>query len=94
MGVATLKYQALVSSGHRRHLGQDREDWRMASLQTALLAALILLAMVLQATEAGEAGERAGSPQKPGLHPGASASCSGKHTGARADIPVCHWLMG
>lgn len=36
----------------------------MASLQTPLLAALILLAMTLQATEAGEIGKRQGSLQK------------------------------
>lgn len=42
----------------------------MAGLQTPLLAALLLLALAPQATEAGEAGEREGSLQKPGLHPG------------------------
>lgn len=61
----------------------------MASLQTALLAALILLAVALQATEAGEAGERAGCLRRPGLHPGASFSCSGKHAPAGADTPDC-----
>lgn len=42
----------------------------MAGLQTPLLAALLLLALALQAAEAGEAGEGEGSLQKPGSHPG------------------------
>lgn len=42
----------------------------MAGLQTPLLAALLLLALAPQATEAGEAAEREGSLQKPESHPG------------------------
>lgn len=57
----------------------------MASLQTPFLAALILLAMVIPATQAGEAGEREGSLQRRGSDTGLSSSCSGKSTGLRAE---------
>lgn len=52
----------------------------MASLQTPLLAALILLAMILQATEAGEIGKRQGSLQK-----SRSDSSGGESTELRAE---------
>jgi len=52
----------------------------MASLQTPLLAALILLAMILQATEAGETGKRQGSLQK-----SRSDSSGGESTELRAE---------
>lgn len=69
----------------------------MAGLQTPLLAVLIFLALALQATEAGEAGEReGGSPQYPGSDPGASSSCPGKNTGLRTDtlsLPLAFRLV-
>ena len=56
----------------------------MASLQTPLLAALILLAMILQATEAGEIGKRQGSLQKSRADTRVASSCGGESTELRA----------
>lgn len=57
----------------------------MASLQTPLLAALILLAVILQATEAGEAGKREGSLQRSRSDTGVPSSCGRKSTELRAE---------
>lgn len=46
----------------------------MASLKTPLLAALVFLALILQATEAGKAGEREDSLQRPGSDTAVSSS--------------------
>lgn len=55
----------------------------MASLQTPLLAALVLLAMILQATEAGEVGKREASLWTSRSDTGVSSSCDEKSTELR-----------
>lgn len=52
-----LKYQTSLSSGQKTP-GKDK--YIMASLRTPLLVALILLAVVLQTSDAGEPGEQEG----------------------------------
>lgn len=69
-----FKYQTFLSSGDYRHLSWDTKDNSMASLKTPLLAALVFLALILQATEAGKAGEREDSLQRPGSDTAVSSS--------------------
>lgn len=57
-----------------RHTGQS-----MARLQTVFLGVLILLAVALQATEAGEAGEQEGPLQRPGRTLGCLPHVLDKH---------------
>lgn len=49
-----LKYQTFLSSGHYI---PDWDTYIMASLRVPLLVALVLLAVAIQTSDAGEAGE-------------------------------------
>lgn len=49
-----LKYQTFLSSGHYT---PDEDTYIMASLQVPLLVALVLLAVAIQTSDAGENGE-------------------------------------